>query len=409
MNILFVHQSFPAQFKFLAPALVLQGHQVAAFTHNPTPAEHWQGVRLFTYSIDASKVNHAHPLLRELESRVIRAEAVMQAAIRLRKTGYAPDVIIIHPGWGEGLFLQEVWPRAKVGVYCEFFYRPEGLSFDSEFHLDSVYARAQLRTRNLSILSHLASATRAISPTYWQASTFPHFHQSKISVIHDGVNTKISAPNDAAAFALSSGRVLTRLDKVVTFVNRNFEPHRGYHTFMRALPGLLQEDPEVEVVLVGGEQQGYGAPPESGRTWKQVFIDEVREQISPAHWRRVHFTGRIPYEDLVALFQVSTVHVYLSYPFITSWSLVEAMSTGCAIVGSATAPVQEMITDRKTGILVDFFDPVALANTIAALLREPEQRVFLGSAAREFARTHFDYKTVTLPRQLAWVHALAQA
>ena len=200
---------------------------------------------------------------------------------------------------------------------------------------------------------------------------------------------------------------MTRADEVITFVNRNLEPYRGYHVFMRALPRLLRDRPRARVLIVGGDGVSYGSRPPGGGTWKQAFIDEVRGDIPDADWARVHFIGKLPYTRFAALLAVSRVHVYLTYPFVLSWSLLEAMSTGAAIVASDTAPVREAITDGETGRLVDFFDRDALVTEIAALLDDDAARAALGRAARAHVTARYDLETVCLPAQLAWIDRLA--
>jgi len=233
-------------------------------------------------------------------------------------------------------------------------------------------------------------------------------------VVHDGIDTLAVAPNPAVSLTLkmSSGQdlVLTRQDEVITFVNRNLEPYRGYHTFMRALPQLLKERPNARVLLVGADDVSYGARPDVAKygaaKWKDIFANEVRGQISDADWQRVHFLGHVPYQYFIPLLQLSTVHVYLTYPFVLSWSLLEAMSAGCAIVASDTQPLREAIVHNETGKLVDFFDASALADSVCELLNNPEERKRLGANARAFAQANYDLQTVCLPKQLAWVERL---
>lgn len=208
---------------------------------------------------------------------------------------------------------------------------------------------------------------------------------------------------------MPDGAVLGRADEVVTFVNRNLEPYRGYHVFMRALPDLLRARPSAQVLIVGGDEVSYGPKPAGGASWKQVFIDEVRGQISDADWARVHFLGRIPYGHFVTLLQVSRVHVYLTYPFVLSWSLFEAMSVGAAIVSSDTAPVREAITQDETGRLVDFFDGRAIVAQVCDLLDDSAARDRLGQAARAFVQESYDLHRICLPQQIAWIDRLAQA
>lgn len=410
MNILFIHQNFPGQFKFLAPALVRQGHTVTGMTMQKTEANEWQGVRLVPYTASRGTTPQVHPWVSDFETKTIRGEACFKAAQQMKAAGYRPDVIIAHHGWGESLFIKEVWPQAKLAIYCEFFYHPHGadVGFDPEFPPKDEADACRLRLKNLNNLLHFEVADAGISPTHWQASTFPESFRSKITVVHDGIDTQAVAPNPAVSITLSGQTTLTRQDEVITFVNRNLEPYRGYHTFMRALPQILKNRPQARVLLVGGDDVSYGARPEAGKKWKDIFAAEVRPQISDADWGRVHFLGHVPYQHFIPLLQLSTVHVYLTYPFVLSWSLLEAMSAGCAIVASDTQPLREAITHDQTGRLVSFFDPSGLAHEVCALLDEPQTRQRLGANARAFAQTHYDLQTVCLPRQLAWVNSLVE-
>jgi len=256
---------------------------------------------------------------------------------------------------------------------------------------------------------HFEVADAGISPTHWQASTFPEPFRSKITVVHDGIDTAAVMPDPQVSLTLNGQIRLTRQDEIVTFVNRNLEPYRGYHIFMRALPQLLKSRPQARVLMVGGDDVSYGARPDGGQKWKDIFAAEVRGQISDADWSRVHFLGHVPYQHFIPLLQLSTVHVYLTYPFVLSWSLLEAMSAGCAIVASDTQPLHEAITHDQTGRLVDFFDAPALAHEVSALLGDPQARARLGANARAFAQTHYDLKTVCLPKQLAWVNSLSES
>jgi glycosyltransferase involved in cell wall biosynthesis len=413
VNILFIHQNFPGQFKFLAPALAAQGHRVLALSMQAKQVVNWKGVEVVPYSATRRTTVGAHPWVTDFETKAIRGEACFRQAIKLKDAGFVPDVIVAHPGWGESLFLKEVWPRTRLGIYCEFFYRGEGADtgFDPEFPPpDPQGDICRLRLKNLNNLLHFDIADAGISPTHWQASTFPEPFRSRISVIHDGIDTAALAPNPAVSLQLKSQQgqpiELTRASPVVTFVNRNLEPYRGYHTFMRALPTLLRENPEARFMIVGGSDVSYGARPQDGTTWRQHFIDEVRPQISDSQWSRVYFLGKLPYEQFVPLLQLSTVHVYLTYPFVLSWSLLEAMSVGCAIVASRTAPLLEAIEDDATGRLVDFFDAQQVARQVGGLLGDPQARARLGQQARAFAQQRFDLQSVCLPRQLDWVHRL---
>ena len=262
--------------------------------------------------------------------------------------------------------------------------------------------------RNLNNHLHFDIAEAGLSPTKFQAGTFPPSFREHITVAHDGIDTNHVTANTDAELRIGDGQSLTGKDEVITFINRNLEPYRGYHVFMRALPELLRKRPKAQIVLLGGDGLSYGARPPEGKTWKQIFADEVRSEISDADWQRVHFLGRVPYEVFLSVLQVSRVHVYLTYPFVLSWSLIEAMSAECAIVASDTAPVKEVIKNGKTGVLVDFFDTKALVRRIVSLLMDENRRAKLGAAVRAFAVKNYDLQSRCLPAQLKWVDKLAK-
>ncbi len=411
MNILFIHQNFPGQFKFLAPALVKQGHKVVAMTMQKTDAKDYQGVQLVKYGASRGTTLNVHPWVSDFETKTIRGEACFKAALQLKAEGFNPDVIISHPGWGESLFLKDVWQTAKLAIYCEFYYHSQGadVGFDPEFPIKNVGDVCRLRLKNLNNLLHFETADAGISPTYWQASTFPDSFRDRITVIHDGIDTNALAPNPQVSLTLNtqSGQsiTLTKADEVITFVNRNLEPYRGYHIFMRALPDLLKRKPNARILIVGGDDVSYGARPEQGK-WKDIFASEVRPQITDDDWQRIHFLGNLPYQYFIPLLQLSTVHVYLTYPFVLSWSLLEAMSVGCTIIASNTQPLHEAIKHNETGRLVNFFDSQALSDEVCNLLDNPTERVRLSANARSFAQQHYDLHNVCLPQQLQWVEQL---
>lgn len=408
MNILFIHQNFPGQFKFLAPALAARGHRVVAMTMQKIEQQNWHGVTLVPYTASRGSTPNIHPWVGDFETKTIRGEACFRAALKLKQQGFNPDVIVAHHGWGESLFLKEIWPTAKLGVYCEFFYHANGtdVGFDPEFPVTDVAEPCRMRLKNLNNLLHFDIADAGLSPTHWQASTFPLPFRDRITVVHDGIDTEAVQPDPNVTITLGNGLALSRKDEVVTFVNRNLEPYRGYHTFMRALPSLLRQRPSAQILIVGGDSVSYGAKPAGDGTWKTIFANEVRPQMSDADWARVHFLGNLPYQQFIPLLQLSTVHVYLTYPFVLSWSLLEAMSAGCAIVASDTAPLREAIQHQDTGMLVDFFDASALAEQVGALLADVQMRKTLGENARAFARAHYDLNSQCLPKQIAWVEQL---
>ncbi|KJV05568.1 glycosyltransferase family 4 protein [Methylocucumis oryzae] len=404
MRLLFVHQNFPGQFKHLAPTLAQNPkHEVVAMMINDHAVD--KSIRVVRYKPARGSTPNIHPWVADIETQTIRAEAAFRTALKLKQDGFTPDVIIAHPGWGESMFLKDVWPNAVLAMYCEFFYHAEGydVGFDPEFHTTDPGGICRLRLKNINNLIHFQIVDAGISPTYWQASSFPEPFRSKISVIHDGIDTTAIKPNPEVFLTLNGQKTLTKQDEVITFVNRNLEPYRGYHIFMRALPEILKQRPNAHVVLVGGNDVSYGSKAPNGQKWRDIFLNEVKDNLDLS---RVHFVGYIAYQHFIPLLQLSTVHVYLTYPFVLSWSLLEAMSAGCAIVASNTPPLLEAIKHNETGRLVDFFDAAHLANTVIDLLAHPEERTRLGQQARAFAVENYDLTSVCLPKQLAWAEQL---
>ncbi|AIE73759.1 MULTISPECIES: glycosyltransferase family 4 protein [unclassified Synechocystis] len=405
MNFLFLHQNFPGQFKHLAPALVAQGHQVVAMVMQKNVPQQWQGVKLINYFPGRGSTPNIHPWLVDFETKTIRAESVFHQARQLKQEGFNPDVIISNPGWGESLFVKDVWPETKLGIYCEFFYHASGYdtSFDPEFASVDETEVCRIRWKNLNHYLHFDIADGGLAPTQWQADSFPEPFRSKLTVIHDGIDTNVLRPNADASLTFNNQITLNRSDEIITFVNRNLEPYRGYHSFMRSLPEILANRPQAKVLIVGGNGVSYGAKPPGDRSWRDIFLDEVKPKLTPEQLNRLYFLGTIPYSYFINLLQISTVHVYLSYPFVLSWSLLESMACGCAIAASNTAPVREVIADGETGRLVDFFDYSAIAKTVCELLANAEERQRLGRNARNLIEAKYDLKTICLPQQLQWL------
>ncbi len=387
MNILFVHNNFPAQFRNLAEELSSRpGHRVAAIgseTAQPLP-----NVELHRYRMPHFNVAPTHPFARRFDVESRRATEVLFTLTELRQAGFEADLIVGHCGWGETLPLRSVFPNAKIAIYCEFYYQPEGqdVHFDPEGPRLGVDGLVALQCKNASTLLSLAQADLGLSPTHWQKQTYPREFQDKIHVAHEGVDGERLRADDFARFTLPDGTGLNRGQEVITFVARNLEPVRGFHMFMRALPRILAERPNAHVVIVGGEGVSYGALPPDGASWKSIYLDEVAAELDLA---RVHFLNFLPYDEYVRLLQVSSVHVYLTFPFVLSWSMIEAMAIGCVIVGSDTAPVREAIEHGVNGLLTPFHDPAALAETVIAVLAEPARYEPLRAAARATALARF--------------------
>jgi glycosyltransferase involved in cell wall biosynthesis len=400
MNLLFVHNNFPAQYRHVARALA-RDPQVRMAAIGAATARAMNGVDLRKYALVDGATSATHPFARRFDLECRRAEQVLYALSALQTSGFVPDLIMAHPGWGETLPLRTIFPKARIVVYCEFFYGVESrdVRFDLEFPETGVDGHVGLHLKNAATLLALNDSDVGVSPTAWQRSTYPQEFHNKIHIIHEGVDTDIAKPAPSASFRLPSGHELRRSDEVVTFVARNLEPLRGYHVFMRALPRILAERERAEILVIGGDGTSYGRLPPAGRTWKSIFLEEVVDQIDRA---RVHFTGQLPYRDYLRALQISSAHVYFTYPFVLSWSLVEAMSAGCLVIGSDTAPVREAI-DGSNGILVPFFDTNALAEAVIDALARPRQFHGLRAQARRTVLNRYDLERLCLPAMLSFI------
>ncbi|MBC2667987.1 glycosyltransferase [Novosphingobium piscinae] len=389
-EILFIHQNMPGQFRFLAAAFAQLPQFSITFLTRREGVE-LKGVRTVRYpSPDETRATN-EPLLAPVEKVVRFGRAVLAAALELRRDGYVPDLIIVHPGWGEGLFLRDVWPQTKIITYGEYYYQPDGgdIGFDPLFPV-TFENLARTRMMNTHLLLGHAQADAILSPTEWQRSRHPDFLQSRITTIFDGIDTTRIGPAPEARYTLPDGRVLTRADEVITFVSRNLEPHRGFHVLIRALPDLLARRPDAQVVIVGGTDVSYSPnPPPPHNSWKDCLLSlhPIGEGAD-----RVHFVGKQAYGDYLALLQVSAAHLYLTFPFVLSWSCLEAMAAGCLVIASDTAPVREVIDHGRNGLLFPFHDHGALVETVSGALDDPEQGAALRAAARATVVERYDLR-----------------
>lgn len=395
---LFVHNNFPGQLGWLAEPLRARGwacHALAARTAPGAP-----GVTMHAYGVGRGSTPGLFAAATRAEADMIRGACVAERAVQLREAGLRPDVVIGHPGWGETLFLADVFPGTPQILYAEFYYRARGgdADFDPEFAARDLKADIMLHAKSATLALAYAHADVLVAPTAFQASMAPERLRRDIRVIHEGVDTDLLRPRTDAAFTLPDGRVLDRSTPVVTFVSRVLEPMRGFHVFVRALPELLARVPDAQVLVIGDpDGRGYGAAPPAGETWKSLFLGQAGGAVDLS---RVHMLGRLPRAAYLDALSVSAAHVYLTWPFTLSWSLVEAMSLGCVVVASDTAPVRDAIRDGREGVLVDFFDPAALARAVARACLEPRAHLALREGARRAAVARFDRARVCLP---AWI------
>jgi glycosyltransferase involved in cell wall biosynthesis len=346
------------------------------------------------------------PAHGNLQGAIHRGRVVAGAAAALRRSGFRPDVMLAHLGWGEALFLKDVFPEAKLLLHCEYFYRAQGadVGFDPEFPPPADIG-ARLRLRNAPLLMALDAADLGITPTRWQHQQFPPGYAPSIRVLHEGIDTDLVKPDPAARFCVpESGVVLTRSDEVVTYVARNLEPYRGFHSFMRAIPEIQRRRPNTRIVIVGGDEVSYSPRLPAGETYRARMLRELGSRIDQS---RVFMPGRISYADYLSLLRISSAHVYLTYPFVLSWSMLEAMAAGCLVIGSRTAPVEEVIRDGENGLLADFFSPQEIANRVEEALSAPARMQAIRERARRTILERYDLKRICLPRQVRLAEELA--
>lgn len=404
MKVLIVHQNAPGQYRHIIGRMAADpANEVVVLSQS----EHGRmpGVRWVVYPTPDVSGVRPHRYLGGVEVAVHTAEAVMHQALDLKRQGFTPDIMLGHNAWGETLFLKDVWPDVPLMAYFEFFYHARGADVGFDRGQPGTFEDfPRLRTRNAINLMGLDAADWGQSPTRWQRAQYPSIHRSRISVFHDGVDTRLVCPNPNRQIGMGEGLPVLRVgDEIVTYVARNLEPYRGFHIFMQAVPEILRRRPNARVVIVGGDDVSYGVRRSDGRSHRDALLQEIAGRVDLS---RVHLLGALPYDQYRAILQVSAVHVYLTYPFVLSWSMLEAMASGCVVLGSATPPVEEIIRDGDNGLLTDFFDADAIARRIDEVLSHPDRMAEVRRRARETIVRDYDRDTVCLPRFLATVDDL---
>jgi glycosyltransferase involved in cell wall biosynthesis len=386
-GVLFVHNNFPAQFRDLAQALVARGVPCTAIGGETAAGA--PGVELVRYRLPRGSGKDVFPLAVRAEADLLRARSALNAAEWLKRQGREPEVIVGHPGWGETALLSHVFPSAKQVLFSEFYYHGRGsdIDFDPEFWSGDEESLIRGAAKNAVMAMALAQAEAIVAPTEFQASRLPPAFRARTRVIHEGVDTDAIRPGSPEAFPLDDGRVLHPGQPVITHINNQMEPMRGLHIVARALPRLLRDVPDAQVVIIGtAKPRGYGLEAPDGQTWKDVFFRPLEAQMDMS---RVHFLGRVAHERMLAALRLSTAHLYYSYPFVLSWSVVEAMASGCYVIGSDTAPVRDAIQDGVNGRLLPFFDVDALSTALIAACRDPHAADEMRRRARETAVAGF--------------------
>lgn len=399
-GVLFVHNNFPAQFSDLAQTLVARGVRCWAIGQHHAPGA--PGVRIARYGLERGSTPGLLPAAVRAEADLIRASGAYRAAKVLRDEGCDPEVIIAHPGWGETLHLREVFPNARQVLFAEFFYHGRGfdVGFDPEFGAPTGEGANVVDAKNLGMALAYSWADAIVTPTRFQASTLPPVFRDRARVIHEGVDVDAIRPGPADPFELPDGRIIPPGAPVITHVNNQMEPLRGLHIFARALPRLMAEVPDAQVIVIGqAKERGYGAAAPDGLTWREWAFRDLA--VDPA---RIHFLGKVPHARMLAALRLSTAHVYYTYPFVLSWSVAEAMALGCYVIGSDTPPMHDAIEDGVNGRLLPFFDVDALSQALIGACRDPAASAPLRAAARATAVERFSRAR----GRAAWLDVLAE-
>lgn len=404
MRILLIHQGFPGQFKHLVSFLQERDHELWVISKPRKADGNLNGIHYLSYKLQRCNTEGIHPLCLELESKIIRAEAVANQAFLLRKQGFTPDLILGHPGWGEMLFLKDIWQNVPQLHYVEFFHGVPGTDDDFNGEISRKlewWDRARARIKNTHHLNSLNTMTCGLSPTKFQHSLLPNWAQERTRIIHDGIDTLWLKPDASAKLQLPSSKdspnplTIKAGDPIVTFINRTFEPYRGIHIFMQALIKLQAIHPKAQVLLIGHDTPNvsYGARRTDGIGWLTTLREQHEGQLD---WSRIHSLGMVKHQTLRRIYQISAAHVYLSYPFVLSWSMLEAMSCGCLVIGSETPPVQEFIQDGENGLLVPFDSAQELCNSLNKVLTSSSNLQNIRNKARDKILRECDLKNCLL-------------
>lgn len=398
MRYLFLHDNFPAQFPHVATALAKDKGNEVLFGTLRKEGE-LPGVRRINFKLNRRVNQNTHHYLQGLERAVITGEAVYRMCEQLKKEGFVPDVIYGHSGWGPPLFIKDVFPDSRLLCYFEWFYNTYGSDVDFDPNVPpTADDAARIRMKNSPVLLDLESCDRGITPTHWQHDQFPKEWKSKIDVLNDGFDTDLCKPSEGARLKIDRlGLDLSSVEELLTYTAWGMEPYRGFPQFLQAIAKLQKTRPNMHAVIVGEDRVVYGRKRSDGKTWKQEMLETLNLDET-----RIHFPGKLPHEELRKVYQASSAHIYLTRPFILSWSMMESMASGCLLIAADVPTVTEVITDNETGLLVDFFDADAIADKIEEALDNPKKMKPIRKNARQHILDHYSLKKI-LPQHLDWI------
>ncbi len=405
-KILFIHNHFPGRFYSLLPPLMAAGHSCAGISPE---GQELPGTRFLQWKLEKGPDFQGTPLAARADIDFRRGRAAANCALQLQKEGFTPDLIIGHPGWGETIFLKEIFPKSRMILVGEYYYRTKGgdVGFDPEFKPSANTDPFKAYAQNATMAMSYAEADRIVFPTHFQASSFPAPFRDRAEIIHEGIDTGVIKPVPNAKIKINDTLTLDNSVPVVTFINRNFEPLRGFHIMMRSLPKFLKRVPKAHVIMIGNDRNnGYGLKPPPDMTWKSYMLRELKNKIDLS---RVHFTGQVAHQAMLSMMSISAAHVYYTYPFVLSWSSLEAMAVQALVLGSDTPPLWDAIENGKNGILNNFFDWEALADAMIEACTKPERFTDIRKAARQSVVDNFDQKRICLPKWLNLIDQVLRA
>lgn len=398
MNILFIHRDFPGQFKYIAPELAKNPLNIVMFLTAEDKIQ-VSGINKLVYKVQEKNLSKSDPYLKDYEEAILHGQAAANIALSMKQKGIKPDIIYGH-SWGSTLFMKDVFPDVPVLCYFEWFCNSDGAAIGFDGNMPNEAYREKIRFNNAQSLIDLYSCDAGISPTQWQKKQFPAEFHEKIKVIHDGVDTDFCKPDKDATFVIQDKNLeLSAKDEVITYATRGMEPFRGFPQFMETVEKLLKKRPNAHFIIGGNDRVCYGEPLDKG-TYKQLMLKKLNLDMD-----RVHFVGGLTFNDYIKILQISSAHVYLTVPFVLSWSILEAMSTECCVIASNTPPVLEVMEDDYNGLLVDFYDVNQLVEKIEYALDNRDKMKEMRKNARQTILDKYALKDL-LPKQIEYIESL---
>jgi glycosyltransferase involved in cell wall biosynthesis len=396
MHVLFVHRTFPGQFEHIARYLASRPEHRCTYV-SEAPSTEEEGIRNIHYDVPVEADRPSSYLTQDVDEEIGHAAGVYDALKPLQGS-IRPDLIVGHTGWGSTLLLPELYPGVPVIDYFEYFHVPHrsAIDFRHDFPPPRRFSLRQ-RVLNATRMLHLEYCSAGYTPTNFQLALLPERYRSKVRVIHDGIDTEFWRRSVEPVRSSDDTRI-------ITYVSRGLESIRGFDIFMRAAKLIYQVYPNVVFLVAGWDTVEYG--PDMALIEEKSFKEHVLNQ-DDYDLERIRFLGPIPRESLLRVFTLSDLHIYLTVPFVLSWSLLQAMSCGCTVLASDTEPAREVVVHGQNGLLCDFFDAEGLAEAAVGVLRDPAGHRELGRAAARTVRDRYALDVV-VPEMMSFYLEVAE-